>query len=83
MMGGALGLAVLASLAAAQTDRVARRAALDATEALNAGYRLAFLVGAICAAAARHHRRRLHAHTHAERATAMPRIEPRRSSVSR
>jgi MFS family permease len=51
MMGGALGLAVLASLAAAWTDR-----SLDAgdglLEALTAGYHVAFLVGAIFAAAA-------------------------------
>jgi MFS family permease len=51
MMGGALGLAVLASLAAGQTDAELARG-VGATEALNAGYRLAFLVGAICAAAA-------------------------------
>ena len=51
MMGGALGLAVLASVAAGQTD-VALASGVDATAALNAGYRLAFLLGAICAAAA-------------------------------
>jgi len=51
MMGGALGLAVLASLAAAQTD-AALANGMGATEALNSGYRLAFLIGAICAAAA-------------------------------
>jgi EmrB/QacA subfamily drug resistance transporter len=51
MMGGALGLAVLASLAAASTDR--RLAAGDgALEALTGGYHLAFLVGAIFAAGA-------------------------------
>jgi EmrB/QacA subfamily drug resistance transporter len=50
MMGGALGLAVLASVAASRT------ASLDATEghlaALTGGYHLAFLVGAIFAALA-------------------------------
>jgi EmrB/QacA subfamily drug resistance transporter len=45
MMGGALGLAVLASLAAAQTQRAAALGAA-ASEALNAGYHLAFAVGA-------------------------------------
>jgi EmrB/QacA subfamily drug resistance transporter len=51
MMGGALGLAVLASLAAASTDR--RLGAGDgALEALTGGYHLAFLVGAIFAAGA-------------------------------
>ncbi len=51
MMGGALGLAVLASLAAAQTASAAAAGA-DVTAALNAGYRVAFAVGAVCAAAA-------------------------------
>jgi EmrB/QacA subfamily drug resistance transporter len=50
MMGGALGLAVLASVAASRTT------SLDATEghlaALTGGYHLAFLVGAIFAALA-------------------------------
>jgi hypothetical protein len=45
MMGGALGLAVLASLAAAKTRRDTALGAA-ATEALNAGYHLAFAVGA-------------------------------------
>ncbi|MEY2854099.1 MAG: hypothetical protein RL030_1231 [Pseudomonadota bacterium] len=45
MMGGALGLAVLASLAAARTQRAAALGG-DALEALNAGYQLAFSVGA-------------------------------------
>jgi EmrB/QacA subfamily drug resistance transporter len=46
MMGGALGLAVLASLAASRTDSLAAdgQGALDA---LNGGYHAAFLVGAI------------------------------------
>lgn len=50
MMGGALGLAVLASIAAARTESL-----LDAGDprlaALTAGYRAAFLVGALFAAA--------------------------------
>jgi hypothetical protein len=45
MMGGALGLAVLASLAAAQSQK-ATALGVEATEALNAGYQLAFAVGA-------------------------------------
>jgi EmrB/QacA subfamily drug resistance transporter len=51
MMGGALGLAVLASLAALRTEAqaAAGRTALDA---LNAGYHVAFACGAVCAAVA-------------------------------
>ena len=45
MMGGALGLAVLASVAAARTNG-------DSLEALTAGYHAAFLLGALFAAAA-------------------------------
>jgi hypothetical protein len=45
MMGGALGLAVLASLAAAKTQW-ATAAGLVGVEALNAGYHLAFAAGA-------------------------------------
>jgi predicted MFS family arabinose efflux permease len=45
MMGGALGLAVLASLAAAKAQKAALLGA-GAAEALNAGYQLAFGVGA-------------------------------------
>jgi EmrB/QacA subfamily drug resistance transporter len=45
MMGGALGLAVLASLAAAQTQQAAALGSGTA-EALNAGYHLAFGAGA-------------------------------------
>lgn len=45
MMGGALGLAVLASLAAARTQQAAALGAGTA-EALNTGYQLAFAVGA-------------------------------------
>jgi EmrB/QacA subfamily drug resistance transporter len=51
MMGGALGLAVLASLAAAKTGALAANGA-DALFALNEGYHLAFLIGAIFTAAA-------------------------------
>jgi EmrB/QacA subfamily drug resistance transporter len=51
MMGGALGLAILASLAASRTDSL-----LDSGDgplaALNGGYHLAFLVGALFAIAA-------------------------------
>jgi hypothetical protein len=51
MMGGALGLAVLASLAAARTDRLLALGA-DSLSALNGGYHIAFAIGAIFAAAA-------------------------------
>ncbi len=51
MMGGALGLAVLASLAASRTDTLAA-AGEGELEALTGGYHLAFLVGAIFAFAA-------------------------------
>jgi len=51
MMGGALGLAVLASLAASRTDTLAASGA-DSIDALNGGYHAAFLVGALFAAAA-------------------------------
>ncbi len=51
MMGGALGLAVLASLAAARTDTLVASGD-GALAALAGGYRVAFLVGAIFAAAA-------------------------------
>jgi EmrB/QacA subfamily drug resistance transporter len=51
MMGGALGLAVLVSLASSRTDSLA--ASGDGPlAALNGGYHLAFLVGAFFAAAA-------------------------------
>ena len=51
MMGGALGLAILASVAAAKTTQAL---AVDATQAaaLNAGYHLAFALGAAAAALA-------------------------------
>ena len=51
MMGGALGLAVLASLAASRTDSL-RAAGRGPLAALVGGYHLAFVVGAIFAAAA-------------------------------
>jgi EmrB/QacA subfamily drug resistance transporter len=50
MMGGALGLAALASLAAARTERLAPL--VSQAEALTGGYLLAFLAGAAFAAAA-------------------------------
>ncbi|MFZ5724054.1 MAG: DHA2 family efflux MFS transporter permease subunit [Pseudomonadota bacterium] len=49
MMGGALGLAVLASLAEARTDRLLLEGA-DSLAALNGGYHLAFAAGALFAA---------------------------------
>jgi EmrB/QacA subfamily drug resistance transporter len=51
MMGGALGLAILASIAAARTGS-AQASGASAQEALNAGYHLAFLCGALAATAA-------------------------------
>ena len=51
IMGGALGLAVLASLAAARTDRLLALGA-DSLAALNGGYHIAFAIGAVFAAAA-------------------------------
>ena len=51
MMGGALGLAVLASLAAARTDGLLALGA-DSLAALNGGYHIAFAIGAAFAAAA-------------------------------
>ncbi|MFC4276130.1 DHA2 family efflux MFS transporter permease subunit [Achromobacter aloeverae] len=51
MMGGSLGLAVLASLAAARTGAAAAAGAAPA-QALNQGYQVAFLGGAVCALAA-------------------------------
>jgi EmrB/QacA subfamily drug resistance transporter len=49
MMGGALGLAVLASLAAAHTAGAGAAAGTGDAVALNAGYQLAFAAGALCA----------------------------------
>jgi len=51
MMGGALGLAVLASLAAARTGSLLAAGTAPAA-ALNAGYQLAFAAGAVFAMAA-------------------------------
>jgi EmrB/QacA subfamily drug resistance transporter len=51
MMGGALGLAVLASLAASRTDTLSASGSSE-LEALTGGYHLAFLGGAIFAASA-------------------------------
>ena len=51
MMGGALGLAVLASLAAARTESLLASAA-DPLAALSGGYHLAFFVGAVFAGTA-------------------------------
>jgi EmrB/QacA subfamily drug resistance transporter len=51
MMGGALGLAVLASLAAARSNALVA-AGSDTLAALTGGYHAAFAVGAICALAA-------------------------------
>ena len=51
MMGGSLGLAVLASLAAGRTGAALAAGAGEA-EALTAGYHAAFFLGAACAAAA-------------------------------
>ena len=51
MMGGALGLAVLASLAAARTAALATAGAAPVA-ALAGGYRVTFLAGAVIAAVA-------------------------------
>jgi Na+(H+)/acetate symporter ActP len=51
MMGGALGLAILASLAASRTDSL-RASGDGALAALNGGYHVAFLVGAAFSVAA-------------------------------
>ncbi|MDF3018817.1 MAG: transporter [Steroidobacteraceae bacterium] len=51
MMGGALGLAVLASFAAMRSQSLVEGGA-SAVAALNGGYQLAFLLGASCAALA-------------------------------
>jgi hypothetical protein len=48
MMGGALGLAVLASLAAGRTQSLIASGTPN-LEALNGGYHVAFIVGAIFA----------------------------------
>ena len=51
MMGGALGLAVLASLAATRTHHLLS-SGVDSAAALNGGYHFAFLTGALFAASA-------------------------------
>lgn len=51
MMGGALGLAILASIAASQTQ-IHLSSGIPQIEALNSGYHAAFFVGAIFAATA-------------------------------
>ena len=51
MMGGALGLAALASAADARTAGL-QRAGVEAVAALNGGYQFAFLLGALITAAA-------------------------------
>ena len=51
MLGGALGLAVLASLAAARTNALLSSGA-DPLAALNSGYHIAFFAGAVFAASA-------------------------------
>jgi MFS family permease len=51
MMGGALGLAVLASVAASRSDSL-RASGDGALQALTGGYHLAFLIGALFALAA-------------------------------
>ena len=51
MMGGALGLAVLASIAASRTDSL-RGSGHGPLAASNGGYHAAFLIGAVFAAAA-------------------------------
>ena len=51
MMGGALGLAVLASVAASRTDSLEADGA-SALDALNGGYHVAFVIGAVFAASA-------------------------------
>jgi EmrB/QacA subfamily drug resistance transporter len=51
MMGGALGLAVLASIAAARTAGL-QATGVDAIASINGGYHVAFLLGALCAAGA-------------------------------
>jgi EmrB/QacA subfamily drug resistance transporter len=51
MMGGALGLAALASIAASHTDAL-HRSGHDAATALTGGYHVAFFLGALVAVAA-------------------------------
>jgi MFS family permease len=51
MMGGAVGLAILASLAASRSDNQLA-SGVDSLASLNSGYHLAFLVGAVFLVAA-------------------------------
>jgi len=51
MMGGALGLAVLASVAASRSAHL-RSTGHSATSALTGGYHVAFVIGALFAVAA-------------------------------
>jgi MFS family permease len=51
MMGGAVGLAILASVAASRTDNL-RASGEDALDALNGGYHLGLLAGAVFVVAA-------------------------------
>ncbi len=51
MMGGALGLAILASVAASRTNSLSH-SGHDAASALTGGYHLAFLIGALVAVSA-------------------------------
>ncbi|MGD9739548.1 MAG: DHA2 family efflux MFS transporter permease subunit [Bauldia sp.] len=51
MMGGALGLAILAALAAGRTETLAA-SGVETLAALNGGYHIAFIAGAIAAAIA-------------------------------
>jgi EmrB/QacA subfamily drug resistance transporter len=75
MMGGALGLAVLASLAASRTDTLASSGDGELA-ALTGGYHLAFLVGAIFAVAAAATGAALLRPGHAAAAHAEPGSEP-------
>jgi MFS family permease len=72
MMGGALGLAVLASLAASRTDSL-EASGSDPLEALNGGYHAALLGGALFAVVAAVFLR--------PRAAAQPHEGPERSAV--
>jgi EmrB/QacA subfamily drug resistance transporter len=75
MMGGALGLAILASLAASRTDTLLASGEGDLA-ALNGGYHAAFLVGAIFAvAAAAIGGVLLREHAQEERARGVPALE--------
>ena len=51
-VGGAIGLAVLATLATERTDAPARRRRVARDAALNSGYHLAYLIGAALVAVA-------------------------------